>query len=106
MILDFQYYSYVYEEQLFIESEINYKEPEPNNTVSDLDLYGGYNTLSIDVYDESGEPLYINGHKQQLLDNEIRDKLNQQIRCLEIDDSRFDYLDIDDEFEREYYERY
>lgn len=103
MILDFQYYSYVYEEQLLVTAEVNYKEPDPNNTVSDLDFYGGYDIILINVYDESGEPLYVSKHKQQQLDNEIRDKLNQQIRFLEIDDSRFDYLDIDNEFEREYY---
>lgn len=103
MILEFQFYSYVYKEQLLVTAEINYKEPDPNNTVSDWDYIGGYDILSIDVFDESGEPLYVSGYKQQQLDNEIRDKLNQQIRCLEIEDSRYDYLDIEDEFEREYY---
>lgn len=103
MFINFIMYSFTYESELFVEAEINYKGPDPNNTVSDWDYAGGYDILSIDVYDESGEPLYVSGHKQQQLDNESRDKLNQQIRCMEISDSRFDYLDIDDELEREYY---
>ncbi len=103
MFINFTLYSFELESELSVEAEVNYKEPDPNNTVSDLDFYGGYDILSIDAYDESGEPLYVSGHKQQQLDNEIRDKLNQQIRCMEISDSRFDYLDIDDELEREYY---
>jgi hypothetical protein len=98
-------YSFTYESELSVEAEINYKEPDPNNTASDLDFYGGYNILSIDIYDELGEHLYVSGHKQQQLDNEVRDKLNQQIRCMEIDDSRFDHLDIYNGFEREYYEQ-
>lgn len=105
MFINFTFYSFEIEQELSVEAEINYKEPDPNNTVSDWDCMGGYDILSIDIYDESGEPLYVSGHKQQQLDNEIRDKLNQQIRCLEIEDSRFDHLDIDDEFEREYYEQ-
>lgn len=105
MFLNFTFYSFELEQELSVEAEIGYKEPDPNNTVSDWDYVGGYDILSIDVFDESGEPLYVSGYKQQLLDNEIRDKLNQQIRCLEIEDSRYDYLDIDDEFEREYYEQ-
>jgi hypothetical protein len=106
VFINFTFYSFELQSELFVEAEINYKEPNPNNTVSDWDYYGGYNILSIDVYEESGELLHVSNvssHKQQQLDNEIRDKLNQQIRCLEIDDSRFYYLDIDDEFEREYY---
>lgn len=103
MFINFQYYSFTCESELFVEVEVNYKKPDPNNTVSDWDYIGGYDILSIDVFDESGEPLYVGGYKQQQLDNEIRDKLNQQIRCLEIEDSRYDYLDIDNEFEREYY---
>lgn len=103
MFINFTLYSFELQSELFVEAEINYKESDPNNIVSDWDYAGGYDILSIDIYDESGEPLYVSGHKQQQLDNEIRDKLNQQIRFLEIEDSRFDYLDIDDDFEREYY---
>jgi hypothetical protein len=105
MFINFTFYSFELQSELSVEAQIDYKETDPNNTVSDWDYVGGYDILSIDVYDESGEPLYVSGYKQQQLDNEIRDKLNQQIRFLEIDDSRFDYLDIDDEFEREYYEQ-
>lgn len=102
MLLDFRYYSYLYEEDLIVELEFEYQQPDYNANLSDLEFYGGYNILDLQVYHENGEPVVVTGYKQQLLDNEVRDKVNQQFRLLEIDDSRFYENDIDKEFERYY----
>lgn len=105
MILNFYYYSYVYEETLSVEIYAIYSPMENCNTaVSDSDscFYGGYSILDLQVYHENGEPVIITGHKQKLLDNEVRDKVNQQLRLLEVDGSRFCENDIDKEFERYY----
>lgn len=102
MLLDFRYYSYIYEEDLIVELEFEYQPPDHNNNVSDLDFYGNYSILDLQVYYENGEPVIITGHKQKLLDTEVRDKVNQQLRLLEVDDSRFYENDIDRGFERYY----
>ena len=102
MLLDFRYYSYLYEEDLIVEIEFEYQEPDYNNNVSDLDFYGGYTILDLQVYHENGELVIVSGYKQKLLDNEVRDKVNQQLRLLEVDGSRFCENDIDKEFERYY----
>lgn len=101
MILDFKQYFYSIEEELIIEAEIDYSAPQTNNKSSDWDRYGGYNILSLEVFHEDGEPYLSNKeHQNKLLDNEIRDSINQQLRCMEISDSRFDENSIDKEFER------
>lgn len=103
--LDFQCYSYVLEESIIVESEIMYKEPDYNNTVSDLDYLGYYDIMSVEVYHENGEPYISNNeYKNEQLDHEINEHLKQQIRILEIDDSRFDNVDVDNLFEKSYYE--
>lgn len=88
--INFNFYSFSLEEELSIEAEVEYKEPDYNDNFSDLDFYGGYDILSLDVYHEDGEPVTSTGHKQQLLDQEVRDKINQYLRCMEIEDSRYD----------------
>ena len=105
--INFNFYSFVYEEELSVEAEVEYKEPDYNNDSSDLDFYGGYDILSLDVYHEDGEPVTSTGYKQQslpagqieqsstgiackLLYREVRDKLNQYLRCMEIEDSRYE----------------
>lgn len=88
--INFNFYSFTYEEELSVEAEVEYKEPDYNDNFSDLDFYGGYDILSLDVYHEDGEIVTSTGYKQQLLDNEIRDKLNQYLRCMEIEDSRYE----------------
>lgn len=100
MIVNFNYYSFIYDEELSVEAEVDYKEPDHNNSGSDWDYYGGYDILSIVVYHEDGEEVTSTGYKQQLLDNEVRDKLNQYLRCLEIEDSRFEvsFGDINSDF--------
>lgn len=99
--LDFQFYSYVLEEDIIVQSELNYKEPDKNNNVSDLDYLG---IMSIEVYHEKGEPYISNNeYKNKLLDHEIREHLKKQIRMLEIEDSRFDLADVDNMFGRNYY---
>lgn len=104
MILDFKQYFYTVEQELIIEANIDYSEPQSNNDGSDWDCYGGYRILSLEVFHENGEPYLCNNKdKNLLLDNEIRDNLSQQLRLLEIEDSRYDNLDIDNEFERTYY---
>lgn len=90
MIVNFNFYSFVYEEELSVEAEVDYKEPNHNDDSSDLDFYGGYDILSLDIYHEDGEHVIVTGYKQQLLDREVRDKLNQYLRCMEIEDSRFE----------------
>ncbi|WAW11399.1 hypothetical protein vBAcePPAc_0022 [Aeromonas phage vB_AceP_PAc] len=90
MILNFNFYSFTYEEELSVEAEVEYKEPDYNEYSSDLDFYGGYDILSLDVYHEDGDLVTSTGYKQQLLDNEVRDKLNQYLRCMEIEDSRYE----------------
>ena len=102
MLLDFRYYSYLYEEDLIIELEFDYQVPDHGNNVSDRDFYGGYNILDLQVYHDNGELVIVTGHKQKLLNNEVRDKVNQQLRLLEVDDSRFCENDIDNIFERYY----
>ncbi|QEG08782.1 hypothetical protein [Aeromonas phage 4L372XY] len=86
--INFNFYSFTYEEELSVEAEVEYKEPDYNDNFSDLDFYGGYDILSLDVYHEDGELVTSTGHKQQLLGQEVRDKLNQYLRCMEIEDSR------------------
>ena len=88
--VNFNFYSFICEEELSVEAEVEYKDPDYNNDSSDLDFYGGYDILSLDVYHEDGEPVTSTGHKQQLLDQEVRDKLNQYLRCMEIEDSRYE----------------
>lgn len=88
--INFNFYSFTYEEELSVEAEVDYKEPDYNDNFSDLDFHGGYNILTLDVFHEDGEEVTSTGYKQQLLDNEVRDKLNQYLRCLEIEDSRYE----------------
>lgn len=102
MILNFNFYSFTCEEELSVEAEVEYKEPDYNDDSSDLDFYGGYDILSLEVFHEDGEPVTSIGHKQQLLDQEIRDKLNQYLRCIEIENSIHEVNDINQENERYY----
>lgn len=89
--INFNFYSFTYEEELSVEAEVDYKEPDYNDDSSDLDYRGVYDILSLDVFHEDGgEPVTSTGYKQQLLDQEVRDKLNQYLRCMEIEDSRFE----------------
>lgn len=88
--INFNFYSFTYEEELSVEAEVEYKDPDYNDNFSDLDFYGGYDILSLDVYHEDGELVTSTGYKQQLLDNEVRDKLNQHLRCMEIEDSQYE----------------
>lgn len=100
--IDFNFYSFSLEEELSVEAEVEYKEPDYNNDSSDLDFYGGYDILNLEVYNEYGELVIVTGYKQQLLDNEVRGKLNQYLRCIEIEDSIYDVNEIDKENERYY----
>ena len=68
MIVNFNYYSFIYDEELSVEAEVDYREPDHNNSGSDWDYYGGYDILNIDVYHEDGEEVTSTGYKQQLLD--------------------------------------
>lgn len=88
--INFNFYSFSLEEELSVEAEVEYKEPDYNDDSSDLDYRGGYDILSLDVYHEDGEPVTSTGIACKLLDNEVRDKLNQYLRCMEIEDSRFE----------------
>lgn len=105
--INFNFYSFIFEEELSVEAEVEYKEPDYNDNFSDLDFHGGYDILSLGIYHEGGEPVTSTGYKQQslsagqieqsstgiackLLDQEVRDKLNQYLRCTEIEDSRYE----------------
>ena len=88
--INFNFYSFTYEEELSVEAEVEYKDPDYNDDSSDLDYRGGYDILSLEVFHEDGEPVTATGYKQQLLDNEVRDKMNQYLRCMEIEDSRYE----------------
>lgn len=88
--INFNFYSFIYEEELSVEAEVEYKEPDYNEYSSDIDFYGGHDILSLDVYHEDGAPVTSTGYKQQLLDLEVLDKLNQYLRCMEIEDSRYE----------------
>ena len=88
--INFNFYSFTYEEEISVEAEVEYKEPDYNDDSSDLDYRGGYDILSLDVYHEDGELVTSTEYKQQLLDREVRDKLNQYLRCMEIEDSRYE----------------
>lgn len=88
--VNFNFYSFICEEELSVEAEVEYKDPDYNNDSSDLDFYGGYDILNLEVYNEYGELVIVTGYKQQLLDQEVRDKLNQYLRCMEIEDSRYE----------------
>lgn len=90
MVVNFNFYSFVYEEELSVESEVEYKEPDCNNSDSDWDWRGGYDILSLAIYHEDGEPVTSTEYKQKMLDAEVRDKLNQYLRCVEIEDSRYE----------------
>lgn len=107
MIVNFNYYSFIYDEELSVEAEVDYKEPDHNDNFSDWDCQGGHDILSLDVFHEDGEPVASAAYKQQslsagqieqsstgiackLLDQEVRDKLNQYLRCVEIEDSRYE----------------
>jgi hypothetical protein len=57
--INFNFYSFTYEEELSVEAEVDYKEPDYNNNFSDLDFYGGYDILSLDVYHEDGEHVIV-----------------------------------------------
>lgn len=88
--VNFNFYSFICEEELSVEAEVEYKDPDYNNDSSDLDFYGGYDILNLEVYNEYGELVIVTGYKQQLLDQEVRDKLNQYLRCMEIEDSQYE----------------
>ena len=88
--INFNFYSFTYEEELSVEAEVDYKEPDHSNDVSDIDFHGGYDILTLEVFHEDGEPVTSTGYKQQLLDREVCDKLNQYLRCLEIEDSLYE----------------
>ena len=88
--INFNFYSFSLEEELSVEVEVSYKEPDHNNSGSDWDYYGGYDILNIDVYHEDGEEVTSTEYKQQMLYREVRDKLNQYLRCMEIEDSRYE----------------
>ena len=90
MIVNFNFYSFSLEEELSVEAEVSYQEPDYNNDCSDLDFYGGHDILSLDVFHEDGEPVASAEYRQQLLDQEVCDKLNQYLRCMEIEDSRYE----------------
>ena len=90
MIVNFNFYSFSLEEELSVEAEVSYQEPDYNNDCSDLDFYGGHDILRLDVFHEDGEYVIVTGYKQQLLDREVRDKLDQYLRCMEIEDSRYE----------------
>ncbi len=92
MIVNFNFYSFSLEEELSVEAEVSYQEPDYNNDCSDLDFYGGHDILNLEVYHEDGEPVASTKYKQQLLDQEVRDKLNQYLRCMEIEDSRYEAI--------------
>lgn len=100
--INFNFYSFIYEEEISVEADVEYKEPDYNDDSSDLDYRGGYDVLNLEVYNEYGELVIVTGYKQQLLDNEVRGKLNQYLRCIEIEDSIYDVNDIDKENERYY----
>ena len=88
--INFNFYSFTYDEELSVEAEVECKEPDHSNDVSDIDFHGGYDILTLDVFHEDGEEVTSTGYKQQLLDHEVRDKLSQYLRCMEIEDSRFE----------------
>lgn len=90
MIVNFNFYSFSLEEELSVEAEVNYQEPDYNNLDSDWDHRGGCDIINLDVHHENGEPVIVTGYKQQVLDVEVRDKLNQYLRCVEIEDSRYE----------------
>lgn len=107
MIVNFNYYSFIYDEELSVEADVDYKEPDHNDNFSDWDCQGGYDTLSLEVFHEDSGPVTSIGYKQQslsagqieqsstgiackLLDIEVRDKLDQYLRCMEIEDSRYE----------------
>lgn len=95
--INFNFYSFTYEEELSVEAEVECKEPDHNDDSSDLDYRGGYDILNLEVYNEYGELVIVTWYKQQLLDNEVRGKLNQYLRCIEIEDSIYDVNEIDKE---------
>lgn len=105
--INFNFYSFSLEEELSVEAEVEYKEPDYNEDSSDIDFYGGHDILSLEVFHEDGEEVTSTGYKQQslsagqieqsstgiackLLDQEVRDKMNQYLRCMEIEDSRYE----------------
>ena len=90
MIVNFNYYSFIYDEELSVEAEVDYKEPDHNDTFSDWDHRGGYDIVNLEVYHENGDLVASSVYKQQSLDREVRDKLNQYLRCMEIEDSRYE----------------
>ena len=90
MIVNFNFYSFSLEEELSVEAEVSYQEPDYNNDCSDLDFYGGHDILNLEVYHENGDLVASSVYKQQSLDREVRDKLNQYLRCMEIEDSRYE----------------
>lgn len=104
--IDFVYYSFLFEQELFVEVELEYS-PCDNVNKSDSDVdscyYNNYNILDLKVYYENGDEVQVTGYNQALMNNEIRDKVNQYLRLSEIEDSRYDNLDIDSEFEKNYY---
>ena len=88
--INFNFYSFSLEEELSVEAEVEYKEPDHNDNFSDLDYRGGYDILSLEVFHEDGEYVIVTGYKQQLLDREVRDKIDQYLRCMDIEDSRYE----------------
>ena len=59
--INFNFYSFTCEEELSVEAEVEYKEPDYNDNFSDLDFHGGYDILSLDIYHEDGEEVKPNG---------------------------------------------
>lgn len=85
--INFNFYSFVYEIELSVEAEIEYKEPDYNNSVSDLDNKGFYDIVSLEIFNEDRTEFNSNNDESlKLLDFEIRDMMNQYLRCMEIEE--------------------
>lgn len=93
MFVEFSFYSRHLEEIVCVEAEIDYKQPEPNNDVSDHDNYGGFIINTIELYSQGSNPqrIYATSEKQrELLDLEVRAQLNKHVRNLDVETCMYD----------------
>lgn len=87
MIIDFEYFSNVLYDNIIVESDVFIKEPNSSDTNSDLDCKGYIDIMSLECYyAETNEVVKV---QSALFDEEVYQKIKEQIRFIEIENMMY-----------------
>lgn len=87
MIIDFEYFSNVLYDNIIVESDVFIKEPNSFDTNSDLDYKGYLDIMSLECYyAETNEVVKV---QSALFDEEVYQKIKEQIRLIEIENMMY-----------------